>query len=57
MGFFGMIRFVLGIFGATFSAVTLGLVAVALGIVLMTLTLTLNAGAFGVAAWSRRFTG
>ncbi len=31
--------------------------AVALGIVLMSLTLTLNAGAFGMAHWARRFTG
>ncbi len=31
--------------------------AVALGIVLMSLTLTVNAGAFGVARWARRFTG
>ena len=31
--------------------------AVALGIVLMSLTLALNAGAFGAARWARRFTG
>jgi tungstate transport system permease protein len=31
--------------------------AVALGIVLMSLTLALNAGAFGVAHWARKFTG
>ena len=31
--------------------------AVALGIVLMSLTLTLNAGAFGMAHWARKFTG
>ena len=31
--------------------------AVALGIVLMSLTLALNAGAFGAAQWARRFTG
>jgi len=31
--------------------------AVALGIVLMSLTLTFNAGAFGMAHWARKFTG